>query len=330
MSRDDASTTAAPARVQDPDWLAMAWWGLPLARAVRRVGLAPLRPNLPAPDGIADVPGVPSGHVTGVTPTLLLDDVTLEPSLAVVGVPPIEDCATFATLETLYDTVQPLLLARALKCPAVIYLGDRELSLATGSETPWRRVAERVETWIGKLSEALGVDDATIVRTSRDAHDRALEAGPRMASGLPAPRVASAFHVGADAPPPASDDALAAARRLIDAHLPTVVGAHAESERTPVVVAAHSLRCAGAVMAAASLAVDRGHRVEMVAHLPAPSASGARRMGDAPAWDKLPSTDLAALAAGRVRHAHPVTRAFFAAWLDEPTREALSRIGLAS
>src|SRR5690348_17306508 len=104
----------------DLQWLPISWYGQTLEPLCRRAGLIHVLPGaLPPPLGA--IPALGSAHTVACSPALAAGRVELA-SAVVVGGPCIFDCASFPTLEALYDSAQPMLVARGLGLPAVIYL----------------------------------------------------------------------------------------------------------------------------------------------------------------------------------------------------------------
>lgn len=319
-----ASTSTAPAGLPDRQWFAVAWYGQTLEHLTTKAGVALLRPEAAPPAALVAVPGILSGHL--VAASCDVAEASADPGdVVVVGGPCIGDCTPGPTLEALYDTTQAMLLAKAWKAPAVLYLGDREEIMGAGGTGKWAKVADRFEAWLPKVAEALAFTGARVVRTSGAAHAAALDTGGHPAASLDGARLDAAFHLGSAASVLEQGDlAREVTRRVVEAHLPAVVAAHAGRATPPRVVIAENFQQVGVWQLASELAGLRGGGVGLVAHWPAPGLSASGRMYRSPLWDKIPAWELEAVAAGTLPAVHPLTHVFFAAWLDGPRRAALA------
>ena len=317
------SIAALPERLRDPQWFALAWYGQALERLAAASGLV-LVPASGAPNAlVARLPGAATGHLVAVSSEFIDTPEDLSDAV-VVGGPCLGDCLRYPTLESLYDSVQTVLVAKALNAPALLYLGDREEVLGSGGEGKWGKLALRFEEWLPSLAAAVGFKDLTVVRTSTEAHERALEDAGHAAKELAPESLDRAFHLGSFAVKCQDEPARAVTRRVIAAHLPEVVARHLGADRPRPVVMAENLQQAEVYNLANRLAAAAGQKMAFVGHFPAPSPSAGMRMYRAQAWDKIAAWDLATICEGTVANLHPYTRQFFASWLTPRLRTELT------
>lgn len=309
---------AAPAgRLRDREQLLLAWHGQPLARLAKDHGLVPVGPSTAAAP-LAALPGVRSGHVAAVSEGFAPGDAL---DCIVVGGPCMGDALAFPTVEALVDVASAVLLARALDAPCLLYVGDREQAMEAQDEKRWLECGARFVPWIEAVAAALGGAAPAIVRTSSASHENAL-AADTLAAGATDHELTMAFALGDTWTPASTPRSRAIARRVLAAHLPSVAASHVGRGASTTVVVAENLQQAGLRRAAARLAAPA--RVEHVAHVPVPGLSASARMYRSTPWDRVPASEADRLASGRVRGAHPLTRDYFACWLDEATRRRAS------
>lgn len=305
---------AAPAgRLRDREQLLIAWHGQPLARLAKDHGLVPVDPST-AVAPLAALPGVRSGHVAAVSEGFASGDAG---DCIVVGGPCMADALAFPTVEALVDVASAVLLARALDAPCLLYVGDREQAMEAHEEKRWLDCGARFVPWIAAVAAALGGGPPTVVRTSSPAHERAL-ASDDLSRGATDDELTLAFALGDTWTPASTPQSRAITRRVLAAHLPSVAARHVDRGAASTVVVAENLQQSGLRRAAARLAAPA--RVEHVAHLPVPGLSASARMYRSTPWDRVPAWEADGLASGRVRGAHPLTREYFACWLDEEAR----------
>ena len=311
-------------RLSDPQWFALTWYGQTIAALCHAYHLRRLTPELPVPNRVGRLPGFATGHLVAVTEGVLAAE-TREPE-ALAGGPCIGDCQSYPTLEALYDTVQVLLASRTLGVPAVIFVGDAEEALERGHQRTWEDLGLRFERWILALAEALAVREARVARTSSAVHREALDRAGGPARGLAPERIDGAFHLGFEAPRPLLEGPRNVTCRVIEAHLPEVIGAHLGRAAPPLVWVLENLQQTCAADLAREIAAARGQEVELLLHWPAPALSASERMYRAGAWDKAPAWELEAVAEGSLAGVHPYTTEFFRCWLGADERARLAAV----
>lgn len=309
-------------RVGDLDWAALAWYGQPLARLVAELDLVRVAPGVPAP-WLARVPGLASGHVVAVSRDLAGEGGRPAPT-AVAGGPCLGDCQSFPTLEALHDTAQVLVAARVLEAAAVIFLGDHEESLSRGGDPRWGKLAERMESWVEALARTLGCTRLCVVRTSSPRHAEVIAPIEASLASLSGEELGRAFHLGSGRVTLRDEAACVVTRRVVAAHHPDAVRAHAGLAGSAGVIIAENLQQAGCHALAARAPHDG--LFGYLGHWPAPGASFSDRMYRCGGFEKLPAWELPVVAAGQHSHAHPRTAAFFACWLTPDERAALATV----
>ncbi len=183
------------------------------------------------------------------------------------------------------DIILAVAFARWAGHPCVIYLRTGEAMI--GASRPythrWRQFGDQAEHFIRLLVDEIAPPrpEVTVIRTDRpevyahliDATDRHHTSLGRRGDRLTRIRPPGGPRTGADT--------IGLNDLAVVEYLPQVLGALLDRASTPSVIAADCLRHAPAVVRARDITRHSDHHVTHLAHVPAPSLAGDRRMSTA-------------------------------------------------